>query len=308
MRGTFVRTLVGLAARDARPLLLSGDLGYMVVEPFVEQFPLRFFNVGVAEQNMLGIATGLAEAGFLPFVYSIATFASLRPYEFIRNGPVHHRLPVRIVGVGGGFEYGIAGFSHHALEDVGVLRLQPGLRVIAPADAAQAHAALETTWDMPGPIYYRLGKDEKTSVRGLEGRFALDRVEALGDGTDLLILATGAITAEAERAAELLARSGIHATLGVVASLSPAPEKDLARLLARFPLALTVEAHYRVGGLGSLVSEVVAERGLDCRVVRCGVRDAGDGLSGSQRWCEDRHGLSAATLVETATSALRGLH
>src|SRR5262245_38381869 len=103
----------------------------MVLEPFAERFPARFINVGVAEQNMVGLATGLAEAGYLPFVYSIAPFAALRPYEFIRNGPVLHRLPVRIVGVGGGFDYGVAGPSHHGLEDVGVMRVQPGLTLIA---------------------------------------------------------------------------------------------------------------------------------------------------------------------------------
>src|SRR5881296_3546916 len=102
MRGAFVRTLVELADEDRRVALLTGDLGYMALEPFAERFPDRFFNVGVAEQNMVGIATGLAEAGYVPYVYSIATFATLRPYEFIRNGPVHQRLPVRVVGVGGG--------------------------------------------------------------------------------------------------------------------------------------------------------------------------------------------------------------
>src|SRR5262245_66613485 len=133
MRRAFVQTLTEIADRDSRILLLTGDLGYMALEPFAEKFPSRFFNVGVAEQNMIGLATGLAEAGFLPFVYSIVTFAALRPYEFIRNGPVLHRLPVRVVGVGGGFEYGTAGPTHHGIEDVGVMRLQPGLPVVAPA-------------------------------------------------------------------------------------------------------------------------------------------------------------------------------
>ncbi len=134
MRRAFAKTLVELAERDPRILLLTGDLGYMALEAFSDRFPKRFYNMGVAEQNMVGVATGLAEAGFLPFVYSIASFASLRPYEFIRNGPILHRLPVRIVGVGGGFEYGHAGLTHYGLEDVGVMRIQPGITLIAPAD------------------------------------------------------------------------------------------------------------------------------------------------------------------------------
>src|SRR5205807_8481796 len=152
MRRAFTNMLVELAEHDPRIMLLTGDLGYLALEPFSERFPDRFFNVGVAEQNMVGLATGLAEAGFIPFVYSIVTFASLRPYEFIRNGPILHRLPVRIVGVGGGFEYGSAGTTHHALEDLGVMRTQPGLTVIAPADSQQTRTAMRRTWDLPGPI------------------------------------------------------------------------------------------------------------------------------------------------------------
>src|SRR5262245_23365599 len=171
MRRAFVQTLTEIADRDSRILLLTGDLGYMALEPFAEKFPSRFFNVGVAEQNMVGLATGLAEAGYLPFVYSIVTFATLRPYEFIRNGPIQHQLPVRIVGMGGGVEYSHNGLSHYGLEDVAVMRAQPGLSVIAPADYQQARAAVLATWDLPGPIYYRLGKDDRTLVPGLDGQF-----------------------------------------------------------------------------------------------------------------------------------------
>src|SRR5438477_3970004 len=129
MRRAFTNTLVELAEHDPRIMLLTGDLGYLALEPFSERFPDRFFNVGVAEQNMVGIATGLAEAGFIPFVYSIVTFATLRAYEFIRNGPILHRLPVRIFGIGGGFEYGSGGPTHYGLEDVAVMRTQPGISV-----------------------------------------------------------------------------------------------------------------------------------------------------------------------------------
>ena len=151
VRATFVRTLVELAEEDKRIVLLTGDLGFTVVEPFAERFPDRFFNVGVAEQNMLGVATGLAEAGYVPFAYSIATFATLRSYEFVRNGPVLHRLPVRVVGVGGGLEYGMNGLTHYALEDIAVMRAQPGMTVLAPADHQQARAALIASRASPGP-------------------------------------------------------------------------------------------------------------------------------------------------------------
>jgi transketolase len=304
MRGAFTRSLVELAEREPRILLLTGDLGYTVLEPFAERFPDRFFNVGVAEQNLVGVATGLAEAGFLPFCYSIATFISLRSYEFIRNGPILQRLPVRIVGVGGGFEYGPAGATHYALEDVGIMRLQPGLTVIAPADHEQARTAVLATWKRPGPIYYRLGKDDRTAVTGLGGRFELGRIQLIREGAHLLIITMGSIAGEVASAAATLADQGIFCTVAVVASINPAPVDDLAALLARFPLALTVEAHYVIGAVGSLVSEVVAERGLGCRVVRCGVRTTPGAITGSQGYLHHLHGLSSNALVQTALKEL----
>jgi transketolase len=304
MRRAFVGTLTELAAGDPRVLLLTGDLGYMALEPFFERFPGRFINAGVAEQNMVGVATGLADAGFVPFVYSIATFATLRPFEFIRNGPVIHQLPVRIVGIGGGFEYGTQGASHHGLEDVGVLRTQPGMTIIAAADYAQLANALRATWDLPGPIYYRLGKDDTYTVPGLNGRFALGRAERVRQGADLLIVAMGSVASEAVAAAELLAPESIRCGVMVVASVQPAPVEDLAAALAEVPVALTVEAHYVSGGLGSLVSEVSAQAGFPCRVIRCAVRNPPDGLCGSQGYLYRAHGLSREALAETARRAL----
>ncbi len=212
MRLAFVRTLTELAERDARIILLTGDLGYTVIEPFAERFPRRFLNVGVAEQNMVGLATGLSEAGFLPFVYSIATFASMRAYEFLRNGPVLHGLPV---------------------------------------------------------------------------------------------LAMGSVAANAVEASRLLAARAIAATVGVVSTVSPVPTEDLVRLLSRFPAALTVEAHYVTGGLGSVASELVAELGLRCRIIRCGVRGEPREVIGSQSYLERAHGLSADELAANAEAALR---
>lgn len=304
MRLEFVKTLVEMAASDERILLLTGDLGYLVLEPFRERFPERFFNVGVAEQNMMGLATGLAEDGFIPFVYSIATFATLRPFEFIRNGPVHHNLPVRIVGVGAGYDYGPAGPTHHALEDVGVMRTQPNLTVIAPADYRQAATALRATKDLSGPVYYRIGKDDRTAIPGLEGRFELGRTQTCREGRDLLFIVMGSVAKEACEAAEVLAEQGINSTVMIAASINPPPAEDIADALSRFTVAVTVEAHYTVGGLGSLVSEVAAERGINCRVVRCGVGRAPDARTGSHDYLNNVHGLSRDALVEAATRAL----
>lgn len=306
MRAAFTASLVELAGRDPRIVLLTGDLGYTVLEPFAERFPDRFINVGAAEQNMAGLATGMAEAGFIPYIYSIVPFATLRPYEFIRNGAIAHRLPVRVVGVGGGFEYGTNGISHYGLEDIGVMRMQPGMMVVAPADPEQARTALLATWDNPGPIYYRLGKDDKAIVPGLNGRYRPDAAEIIGHGGDLLLLAMGAITTDAVAAQEILALDGIKTTLSVVSTLNPAPVADLCNTLSRFKDAITIEAHYVTGGLGSLVSEIVAEHGLSCRITRCGVTTTPDGVTGSQAYLHERYGISPNALALTARRVLNG--
>jgi transketolase len=303
MRRAFLASLVELAERDPRILFLTGDLGYLVVEPFAERLPARFFNVGVAEQNMLGVAAGLAEAGYLPFCYSIAPFASLRPYEFFRNGAVLQKLPVRLVGAGGGFEYGHNGPTHYGLEDFGVMRIQPGLTVISPADERQTTRALQKTWDLPGPIYYRLGKDTNQMVEGLDGRFELGRADRVRDGEDVLLVATGRVAIDAIAAAEQLAKGGVSAAVLVVASLSPPPLEDLARELRRFELCLTVEAHYVTGGLGSLVAEVIADNGLGCRLLRNGAREAPTSI-GSQEHMHRQSGLAADQLAEAALKNL----
>ncbi|MCX6907880.1 MAG: 1-deoxy-D-xylulose-5-phosphate synthase [Verrucomicrobia bacterium] len=308
MRRAFAETLSELATSDPRIVLLTADLGFMALEPFADAHPKRFFNVGVAEQNMVGVATGMAEAGFIPFVYSIVNFATMRPFEFIRNGPIAHNLPVRIVSVGGGFEYGHNGVSHFGLEDIGVMRTQPNMTIVTPCDAEQARAAIRATWDCPGPMYLRLGKDDRMVVPGLEGQFALGRADVVHKGDDVLLIAAGTAAIESLNAAHALKLRGIGATVLAVSSLNPAPRADLVTALARFKIALTVETHYITGGLGSLVCEVVAEEGIVCKVIRCGVKNHPGGVTGSQAYLHRVHGISSERLVTAAVEAIKSLH
>ncbi len=300
MRKSFLSTLMEIAGVSDKIVFLTADLGFMAVEPFASQYPERFYNVGVAEQNLVGIATGMAEAGYIPFIYSIVSFSVLRPYEFIRNGPIAHRLPVRIVGVGGGVEYSKDGISHYGLEDVGVLRVQPGITIVTPADSNQARQALLQTWNLPNPVYYRLGKDDRYEVPDLNGRFEIDKVQIVRPGHDVLLLTMGSIVPEAVQASINLAKQGVSAMVGIVSNFNPAPVEHLKQLLPQFPLAVTVEAHYITGGLGSLVAEVIADNGLACRVLRCGFKTVPDGVSGSLKYMYDRYGLSSAS-IENAT-------
>jgi transketolase len=304
VRATFAKTLTEIATADARVLLLTADLGYMALEPFSETLPEQFVNVGVAEQNMVGIATGLADGGYVPFLYSIAPFASLRTYEFIRNGPVLHRLPVRIVGAG--FEYGVAGPTHHGIDDAAALRPQPGLTIVTPADHLQMRSALLATWDQEGPVYYRIGKDEKMTVPGLDGRFRSGRAEIVRDGRDVAIVAMGSVAADAYAAAGVLADAGIEATVAVVSTFNPSPVDDLAELARAHRLLVSVEAQYVNGALGSLLAETIADEGAGARLVRVGVRNGPHGRSGSQSFYHALHELGPKAIAGRVVALMAG--
>jgi transketolase len=304
LRKAFIDALSDLAAADPRVILLTGDLGYMVMEPFRARFPDRFINVGVAEQNMIGLATGLAEAGLRPYTYSIATFASLRPFEFIRNGPVLHHLPVRMVGMGMGFEYGHGGPSHYALEDIGALRTFPGLTIVIPADSAQTATALRKTSDLPGPVYYSLGKDDRTFVPGLDGRFDLARVQVVTPGEDIAIVTMGSIAPEAVAAANDLASRGVTAAVVIVSNFNPDPEDDLIEILSRFRHVISLEAQTISGGLAACVGMQIAKHGLPCRLHPLAVCVSPDGTTGSpaDRW--RKYSLDRTSVANTALAAL----
>lgn len=305
MRKTFISVISELAEKDDRIMLLTSDLGYLLMEPFAQKFPDRFINVGVSEQNMVGLATGLSESGMIPYIYSITPFAVLRPYEFIRNGPIYHQLQVRIVGSGGGFDYPHDGISHFGIDDIGVLRVQPGLSIFVPADYQQAASIFKQTWNLPGPIYYRLAKDETTLIPGLVGNFEVGSAQLIGEGRDLLIVSMGSIASEAAAAMEILAAQGISGTLMVASSINPPPQHLLQEILPQFKQIITVEAHYVNGGIGSLVSEFVAEGGYDCVVARCGIKTMPDGMNGSLPYLYDLFGISSQALVRTAVALLQ---
>jgi transketolase len=294
---------VKLADEDERIVLLTGDLGFAALEPFIERFPGRFFNAGVAEQNMVGMATGLAEAGFTPYVYSISTFASMRPYEFIRNGPILHSLPVRVVGIGEGVDYGHNGMTHYALEDVALMRAQPGLTLVVPAASEQVGAILRAVQPLPGPAYLRISK-QSVSVPALADRFALGRAEQLTYGDDAAIVALGSMSEFALEAARLLAAQGVSASLVVVSSITPPPIGDLIDVLGGVPVVVSAEAAYINGGLGSLLAEVIAEHGLRSRLVRVGISSMPLGISGGRAYMHEQLGLSPEGLCVTVIDAL----
>jgi transketolase len=243
----------------------------------------------------------------VPFVYSIATFASMRGYEQFRNGPMLHKFPVRVVGIGGGFAYGHAGPTHHAVEDLAILRTQPGVAVIAPADGAQARTILFATRDLSGPAYLRIDKADWPDIPELNGRFQFDAPELLRPGDDLLFLTTGTITHEVLKAADELELRKVFPAVAVMAHLGYEAREPLVQLLRQYRVVLTVEEGSEVGGLGSLAAEAIAGHGLGCRLTIAGVRHPSIAEGGGPEYLRRKHGLDSRSLAELARSSLQSV-
>jgi transketolase len=259
MRTTFIETLCELAGRDERIWLLTGDLGYSVLERFAARFPDRYLNVGVAEQNMAGIAAGLARCSKIPFIYSIANFPTLRCLEQIRNDICYHEGNVKIVAVGGGYAYGAQGYTHHGIEDLAILRALPNMTVVAPGDPVETRLATRAIAAHEGPCYMRLGKANEPVVHAEEPDFQLGRALLLRDGSDVTLISTGGLLQHTVATAERLADAGITARVLSMPTLKPLDTAAILRAARTTRAMVTVEEHSITGGLGSAVAEVLAE-------------------------------------------------
>jgi transketolase len=281
MRTAFINTLCELAARDERLWLLTADLGFSVLERFASLFPHRYVNVGVAEQNLIGIAAGLAHSGLQPWVYSIANFPTLRCLEQIRNDVCYHHADVKIVAVGGGYAYGPHGYTHHGLEDVAILRALPTMTVVAPADPIETRLATIALAERPSPCYLRLGKARETIVHEADPPFELGKAIEVRSGTDLALLSTGAMLEETVAVARRLSTLGIEPLVLSMHTIKPL-DTDAVWRAAQTGAILTIEEHSITGGLGSAVAEALAELGLPVRFRRFGAPDEMRHKVGSQ--------------------------
>lgn len=269
MRTAFIETLTELAEQDERIWLLTGDLGYSVLEKFAERFPGRYVNVGVAEQNMTGVAAGLAMCGKVVFTYSIANFPTLRCLEQIRNDVCYHNVNVKVVAVGGGLAYGPLGYTHHAVEDLAVMRALPNMAVVAPGDPLETRLATRAVAEWDGPCYLRLGKAGEPAVYDSEPEFKIGRPTLVrGGGRDVTLVSTGGALKTAVEAAALLEARGLSASVVDLHTLKPIDAEAL-RALVNTPVVATVEEHSVVGGLGSAVAEILALTGWRGAAVYC---------------------------------------
>jgi len=305
MRDAFIHELTLAAREDPRVFLVVGDLGYSVIEEFQAEFPDRFLNPGVAEQSMIGIAAGLAASGYSVFCYSIGNFPTMRPLEQIRNDVCYHDRSVTVVSVGGGFAYGYLGYTHHAIEDVAVMRALPGMTVFAPADAAETRVLVRAAVENGGPHYLRLGKNGEPKLHLSAPSFdSLRSGAVLREGSDIVLLASGPIAGKALAAADVLAERGVYARVVSVPVIKPIGF-DPALLLGTAAGIVTIEEHSLHGGLASAVLEAAAVAGTFVPLIPVYADEALAGkVIGSQAYIQDRTGLALADILSAADRLL----
>ena len=285
MRDAFTRALMREAAADPKLTLVTGDLGFGVLKPFWETYPEQFINAGIAEQAMTGLAAGLALTGRTVLTYSIGNFPTLRCLEQIRNDCAYHDANVKIVCVGGGFVYGSLGMSHHATEDMAVLRALPGVTVFTPGDPHEVEAIVPVMLKTPGTCYLRLGRGGEPCLHdGLLTDWQAPQALTLRQGSDVALLSAGGILTQTLEAAELLEKQGVSAEVVSFPCIKPIDEETIARLASRFRHIVTVEEHSIVGGFGSAVGEVLAELGAGCKLHRIGMPDVYSCIVGTQQY------------------------
>lgn len=305
MRGAFFRALLALAERDHRVNLIVGDLGFGVVEEFACRFPDRFLNAGIAEQNMTGIAAGMALSGKIVFTYSIANFPVLRCLEQVRNDVCYHNANVKIVAVGGGLAYGSLGATHHATEDLAIMRSLPRMVVVAPGDPAEAEAATRAVAAHAGPCYLRLGRAGEAKVHLGEIDFQLGKAIPVRQGSDLTLISTGGLLETALQAAESLHHAGLQTRVLSMHTVKPLDASAILSAARETGAVFTLEEHSVDGGLGGAVAELLAEAGegpLTFR--RFGLPSAFSSLIGTQEYLRAQHGLSAEAVASAIASIL----
>ena len=257
MRTTFLSTLLEVAAENQKVWLLCGDLGYSVLEPFVARFPERFVNVGVAEQNMAGIAAGLALSGHTVFIYSIGNFPTIRCLEQLRNDVCYHGADVKVIAVGAGYAYGSQGYTHHALEDVAIMSMLPSMEVFVPCDPIEVRLATRAIAVSGRPSYLRLSRaGEPILSEAIPD--TLERPRVLKKGKDVLLLASGPIAEQGLQAASILEKEGLEVEVASVCAIKPLDENYIRGAARNVSLVVTLEEHVLRGGLHSLVAVMLA--------------------------------------------------
>lgn len=305
MRNAFAEEMTRVAATDKRVVVLSGDIGNKLFDKLKLVDGKRFYNCGIAEANMMGVAAGMALSGLRPFVYTITPFTTTRCFEQIRVDVCYHHAPVVIVGTGAGLSYSELGPTHHSLEDMAILRTLPGMRVLAPCDASELRQMLREVLKDDSPTYIRIGKKGEADIHSAPPHLKLGDVLVIRPGIDVALLCAGNMMSETLKTADLLAASGISAEVVSFHTVKPLDTNYLLQAAARFKLLVTVEEHSRIGGFGSAVAEWRMTQPCNVAQLGFGTTDVFMHEVGSQAYARKKFGLTADNMAALTLAALR---
>ena len=304
MRDIFIQELTSIAEIDSEVVLITGDLGFGVFDEFSQRFPDQFLNVGVAEQNLMMVSAGMAFEGKKVFAYSIGNFPTQRCLEQIRNDICYHDLNVTIIGMGGGFSYGQLGMSHHATEDISIMRALPNMVSIVPSCSSEVKGAMNALKNYKGPAYLRLDKSKIIDSSKSLG-FEIGKANILRNGDSVSLICSGGITEEAVKAAEELSSDGIECRIISMHTIKPLDEKAIMLASKETSGIITIEENTIIGGLGSAVAECCLESsykpGFFCRI---GLKDTYSSIVGDQKYLRKYYMMDSNAIKNTVINQI----
>ncbi|MGE5390784.1 MAG: transketolase family protein [Deltaproteobacteria bacterium] len=305
MRNAYIKAVYDMAGIDRNILALVADNGAIVFDDFRRDFPEQFINFGISEANMVSAAAGLANCGKIPFAYTIAGFITMRAFEQVRNDVCLQKQNVKLVGVGAGMRYSSLGPTHHATEDIAIMRVLPSMNIIVPASPREAYAATRFAAQIDGPVYIRLEATKEPEIYAEDYEFQLGKGIVLRKGSDVTFIAAGSIVHDVLEVAGMLAEKGIGARVINMPSIKPIDKDVIVEAARETGRIISVEEHSYIGGLGSAIGEVLLEQGCGNIVYRSlGVKDAFCKGYGSHVYMKANNGLSLERILETALSIL----
>jgi transketolase len=304
MRNRFAKEITTLASENEKIFLISGDIGNKLFDEYKLKFPDRFLNVGVAEQNMIGVAAGLARTGYQPIVYTIATFATLRCFEQIKLDICYQNENVTIVGTGAGLSYSDLGTTHHSLEDIAILRTIPNIRVIAPADEFELASTLKFVSEKPAPTYIRIGKKGEKKVFNDLPSFSLEEWNCIANGETIAILSCGTIFYKALEVHKYLNDIGLNASLYNCSIIKPMPKTYIAGLAKKYKYLITFEEHSKQGGFGGALLEIISDLHLNVKVLRFGIADQFPTKIGDRDYVQIEYGLDKIKICDEIVNTI----
>lgn len=304
MRDAFAKEIAVLGGEESKLVLLSGDIGNRLFDPFKNKYPERFFNCGVAEANMIGMAAGMALGGLRPVAYTINSFITTRCYEQIRIDLCYHNVPVVLVGVGAGLGYASLGPTHHSCEDIAIMRVLPNMTVVCPGDPMEVKLAIREAMHAKGPTYIRIGKKGEPVVHPSAPAFKIGKALPIKEGKDVCLLSTGVLLPLAIETAKKLEAQKISATVVSFHTVKPLDTAYLKEAFAKYPVVATIEEHSRLAGFGSSIAEWLVDQAPSrARLLRFGTEDRFLHEAGEQEHAHEVFGLTSDAIAAKVKAA-----